>query len=490
MGVHAKFRIAMNLPNFKKWGWLCIILATTLNVSTLAEGPSAEVELLPPLDSESVEKADNEKSKVLTLFQAEELALKNSPTLQSSRYSAMVRHEQLGQWLHNIYPQVSVSAGLSHSGTIDSGSAGGRSISLLTTSVTARQSLLDFSRRPRLRKAELAESSALADLESDRQDLLLNVRKAWFTCYIDQDLLDIARETANNRAVRLNEAEQHYKNGLKAKSDVVSAQADLAEAQYKVIEKETRLKLDWVSLNTTMGLAESEPYRLVLDPYWEDFVNSGSESFVATALSNRPELLDLQAQLKSALYELEIINSEKYPTVDLSGSLSGAGSITPFTVSWSLGVSLNWTIFDGFLRKYEKSAQKLQARVIAQNFEAQRIKIYQEVKSAEVSLLQSQAAITSAEYALASAKEKYRLASARYKVGVSDSVELSNAELTLSQAQTDYANARNNLRLAKASMIRALGIDDMDNLPTDNKEIILDTLPDIPAPYSPGGEKE
>ena len=82
------------------------------------------------------------------------------------------------------------------------------------------------------------------------------------------------------------------------------------------------------------------------------------------------------------------------------------------------------------------------------------------------------------------------MASARYKVGVSDSVELSDAELTLSQAQTDYANARNNLRLAKASMIRALGIDDMDNLPVDSKEIILDTLPDIPAPYSPGGEKE
>lgn len=490
MGVHAKFKIIMNLPSIKRWGWLCIVL-TTLSIPALADGPSSEVELLPSLDSISAEKEEiKEEQPALTLFQAEELALKNSPTLQASRYSAMVRHEELGLWLHNIYPQVSVSAGFNHSGTISSDGVGVKPINRLSASVSARQSLIDFSRRPRLRRAELAESSALANLESVRQELLLNVRKAWFTCYIDQDLLDIAKETAVNRTIRLNEAEQHYKTGLKAKADVVSAQADLASAQYMVIERETRLKLDWVSLNTAMGLAESEPYRLILDPYWEDFVNSGSESFVATALANRSELLDLQSQLKSALYELEIINAEKYPTVDLSGSLGGAGSLSPFNGSWSLGINVNWTIFDGFLRKYEKSAQKLQARVIAQNFEAQRIKVYKEVKSAEVSLLQSQAGIKSAEYALASAKEKYRLAAARYKVGISDSVEVSDAELTLSQAQIDYANARNNLRLAKASMIRALGIDDMDNLPIDSKEIILDTLPDIPAPYSPEGEKE
>ncbi len=508
----------MNLYYKSQWPALCLLtLSLVWGIPPAAHGsppasadpalavqtpqaPSAQAEELPP-------SAPNPEEKSLSLYQAEELALRHSPTLRSSRYSAMVTHEQLGQWLSNVYPSFSLSSGFNHSGTlqasrestivdpttnqtikVDSGGST-RSNSRFTVGLNVSQTLIDLTRKPRLRQAELAEVSALADLEAERQNVLLEVRRAWFTCYIDQTLWDIALEVVANRQVRLREAEEHYKTGLKARSEVVSAQADLAAAQHEAHKAQTQLLVDWVALNQAMGLFSDEPYRLELNPYWEQVGELDSERLVAVAMSQRPELLRLQAQLRSALAELDIINAEGWPTLRASGSLGANGALSPIEGTWSLGVSLNWSLFDGFMRQYQESAQKIRARALAEDFEAQRLSIYQEVKSAEVALRQSETSILSAEASLASAQEKYRLAAARYKVGVADSVEVSDAEVSLAQAQEEHAQALNTLRLAKAQMIKALGVDDMDRLPQDVQPITLDALPPMPDTLFNDGQK-
>ncbi|MGM9991604.1 MAG: TolC family protein [Candidatus Bruticola sp.] len=532
----------MNFFYSKNWLLLCAAAATALSLTQsarcssganevpaqTAEAVSGQVQSTASVSQKSVRDSytslmlnDLEKMKQfrkeasipddaaeLTLFQAEEYALKCSPILQSSKYSAMVTHEQLGQWLSNIYPSISFSAGFTHSGmfanqsersmtdpitgqTISVSSGGGNnSSSRVNTGITVSQNLIDLSRRPLLRRAELAEAAALAELEAQRQEVLLNVRKSWFACYVDQTMLVIALENVHNKEARLYEARQHYETGLKAKSEVVSAESDLAAAQHEVVKAKTQLLVDWVTLNVSMGRSEAEPYQLRLDPYWEHFEQIDSEKLIKTAMSHRAELLGSQIALRSALNELDVIRSDYYPTLKASGSLGGSGSLSPFEGNWSLGVSLNWSLFDGYLRRYEESAQKIKARALAEDFQNQRLKIYQEVKSAEVSLRQSKASISSAEAAMASAKEKYRLAAARYKVGIGTNVEVSDAEVSLVQAQSDYASALNDLRVAKAVMIKALGVNDMDNLPEISEEIRLDEVPELPQPFNSGASAE
>lgn len=521
----------MNLYTFKRWWIVCLLLCASVNSAQAERRSSSDIQepacpdkasvlsasqsdrisselkaeaeravknhAAPSAESDAALKGSShedlqpeaedkpEERASLTLFEAEEYALAHSPTLQSSKYSAMVSHEQLGQWLANVYPDVSFSAGFTESGSLEAHRSNGivKGSGRWTGGLSIKQNLLDFTRRPRLRKYELNELSALTELENTRQGLLLEVRRAWFTCYIDQELLDIAQDNVKNRQVRLEEAVKHYEIGTKAKSDVISARADLAVSQNEVIRAQTQLSFDWISLNVLIGKQDSEPYRLVLDPYWDDFAEADRDRLVAVAFANRPELLKLQTKLRSALADLEIIDAENYPNLSLNGSVGAGGTLSPLETSWSVGVSLNWSIFDGYLNEYQDSAQRFQILAIAQDFETERLAVYKEVCSAEVGLRQVKAAIASSESSLALAQEKYRLALARYKVGVGSSVEVSDAELTLAQAQTDYAEARNNLRLAKAVMIKSLGIEDMDNLPAETREIILDPLPEAPEVY-------
>lgn len=460
----------------------------------LDTSPSGNI--APKPSNNSITPAMPEKESLLTLEEAVSQALDNSPTLRSSQWSIVAAQDRTEETLTSIYPTISFSADLSHSGTIKSKSSsvivnttdtgagsmvidgGSRSsTSRLGATLSVRQVLMDLARKSRLRQSELSEAISMASFEAARQDVILQTRKAWFAAFIDQCIVDIRKEAIANKELRLEQANAMYKSGTKARIDIATAETDLANAKLQLIQAETKLKLDWVDLNAIMGLTEDEPYRLIADPYWEQMPELDDTKLVNAALSLRPELLSLQAQLRSQLTQLEIINASGKPSLSASASFGGSGSLTPFDYSWSVGIGLNWTIFDGFLRKYETNEATASAHALAESFEQKRIDIYKEVASSIVALRQAGAERDAAETTLAKAKENYRLASARYKVGVGSSVEVSDAELSLSQAETEAATASNKIRTAKADLIRAIGADDLENLP--EAEIITpDPLPD------------
>ena len=220
---------------------------------------------------------------------------------------------------------------------------------------------------------------------------------------------------------------------------------------------------------------------MVLGEYWDKGVDLTEEELVRLALSHRPELIAAQAELRAQLCSLELADSSKYPSLRASAGINESGNMTPLDGTWNVGLSLNWTLFDGYLSRYEKQSAAAAARQTAERFEQQRLNIYSEVMSKAVTMRQAAAAVSAARAGLEKAKESYRLASARYQVGVGQSIEVSDAEVALEQAQMSYVTAASTYRQSKAELLRAVGVDDFDNLPEDSEPIELDALPDEPS---------
>ncbi len=438
---------------------------------------------------------------VLTLQDAEAQALTHHHRLAASVHNAEAAAQRVGQSSSTLYPSLDATANFSHSDVfgpdsssatvvttqspganipvVVSGDQQGSSRDSLNANLTARQTLLDFSRPHQLEQARQNERVALAELDGIRQDVLLEVRKAWFTAFIDQAVLDIRQQTVANREARLSQARAFYEGGTKARIDVATAESDLAQARLQALQAETQLQVDWVTLNVAMGLAHPAPYRLVLDPDWETAPDLDTEQLVRTAMACRPELRTLQARLRGQIAALRAIGADGLPTLSANATLAGNGSPTPLDGSWSIGVSLNWSLFDGFLRRYQDGEARATARSLAEQFEQQRITVYQEVATRIVQVRQASAQIAAARTALDAASESHRLASARYKVGVGSSLELADAELALSQAQTDLASAANTLRTSRAELTRAVGVEDLARMPDLDQMIELDPIPGV-----------
>lgn len=443
-------------------------------------------------------------SATLTLEQAEARALSNNPQINASAYSAEAAGQQVGATSSSLYPTLDAAVNYNHSADI--GSAGGETVvnnpgaglnipivvqgrdgstsirDTVSTSLTARQTLLDFTRKHDIEAARQGERAALFTLDQTRQDVLLQVRQRYFDVYIDQVILDIRQETVDNRRARLEQAQGLYQAGSRARIDVASAESDLAQAQLALLRAQTQLDVDWIRFNVAMGAPEDTRYQLVLDEARERVPELDPDRLLETALAYRPELRNLEARLKAQLERLDAVYAGRLPTVGANASLGGSGQPTPLDGSWSAGLSLNWNIFDGMLSRYQAGEARATARSLAEQLEQQRLSVYQEVATQTVAVRQAAAQRDAAEVALASARESYRLASERYRVGVGSAIEVSDAELQLATAQSEVANASHALRNARAQLERAVGVRSIADLPEPAPQVVA---PEIPGTRTP-----
>jgi len=499
--MNLRAKRAARARSTRPWRWAYRVLVLAAALSWNSPAWSLETGDAPLAPAAWSGPATDPNAPTLTLPQAEAAALSRHHRLASSLHSAEAAAQRVGQTSASLYPSVDITSNFSHSDVFGPDASGatvvttpgtGTNIPVVVTgdqkgssrdnfnaTLTARQVLVDFSRPHQLEQSRQSERVALAEVDAVRQDVLLEVRKAWFAAFIDQAILDIRQETVANREARLAQAQAFYQGGTKARIDVATAEADLAEARLRALEAETQLQVDWVALNVAMGLACPSPYRLVEDPAWETVPDLDPDRLVRTAMACRPELRTLQARLRGQIAALKLIGADRLPTLSANASLGGSGSPTPLDGTWSVGVSLNWNLFDGYLRRYQDGEARATARSLAEQFEQQRITVYQEVASRMVQVRQASAQIAAARTALEAARESYRLAAARYKVGVGSSLELSDAELALSQARTDLASAANTLRTSRAELTRAVGVEDLSRLPEPDQAIESDPIPGV-----------
>jgi outer membrane protein TolC len=124
---------------------------------------------------------------------------------------------------------------------------------------------------------------------------------------------------------------------------------------------------------------------------------------------------------------------------------------------WNVGLTLNWTIFDGGgkVARYKEAKANLEAsQARVRDTELQ---IWQNVEQSYLNLGEAEERIGAARKAVESAEENYQLARGRFDAGVANIIELTDAQLALTQAQSDEAQALSDYRIAIARLERALG---------------------------------
>jgi len=143
---------------------------------------------------------------------------------------------------------------------------------------------------------------------------------------------------------------------------------------------------------------------------------------------------------------------------DSRGSISTPnGNFTTESKDWQIGLELRWNIFDGGnkIARYREalaSLQSAQAQV-----RSQELTIAQDVEQAYLNVGAADEQIQAARAAVASAEENFRLAKGRFDAGVGTILDLTDAQLALTQAQSTEAQALTSFRIAVATLERALG---------------------------------
>jgi outer membrane protein len=410
-----------------------------------------------PLPSSGVRGNPQETDRVsavstLNRRQAEQLALKNNPTISVSALLALAQKQVVRETRADELPSVSGSltgVGAEQGSRIGSGSlTASRLLNHAGAGVQLNQLLTDFGRtRNLIASSSLQAKASAANAQATREQILLATDLAFYGALEAQATAEVAESTEAARQAVSDQVNALTASKLKSMLDLSFAQVNLSQAKLLVLDTRNQQNAAMAALDAILGFDSSQSYRLIDDdPQTLAQVPPTPDSLIALALQQRPDLqaLDLAHQADQRFSRAQ--HDQLLPTISALGiaGVTPVGSSEYFTENWygAAGVNVSVPIFNGFRFSAEASEANLRAKASAERTRDLRDRIVRDVRTAWLAASTAEQRRKVTRELLQQAETALDLAKTRYQLGLSSIVELSQAQLQQTEAQIQNANAR------------------------------------------------
>jgi len=401
----------------------------------------------------------------LTLEESIRTALANNTDVRTAEEQVAKARAVTRQARAGLGPQV--SAGVTHSwtGPIASMTVGTQTVVLGVPETTITQLSLalpvDISRQisTAVGSADLARLAQEFGLAAVRQSVALQVQEAYLGVLRVQALENVAREALAAAQEHHQIAQLQQKAGVVAPFDVLRAEVQVASYRQDLLAKQNAVDLAVANLNRVMGTDVNRPLRLV-EPALTERAAVELAASQQEAEQRRPEVLQAQTLLQAARKGVKLARAGLQPSFALAAGYSYDANPSGFagqSESWNVSAAVRLPLFDSgatHARVHQAQADVATAE-LRERDAGQQVSL--EVRQAYLSLREAKQRMSTSEKDVAQAREALRLAQARYRAGVSASVEVTDAEVAFAQSLSNQVNARYDYELAQARLDRAVG---------------------------------
>ncbi len=175
---------------------------------------------------------------------------------------------------------------------------------------------------------------------------------------------------------------------------------------------------------------------------------------------NRSDLKSSMADIRTLEYQLKITRNNLFPSISASAGISTSYSDqyslgnekVPFNdqffdqrINRSIGFSVNIPIFQNWNRMYNIQSSKVQLKNAELNLDNSRLQIIQEVTQAYNDYTSYVQQLEASDKSLIASERAFQTQQERYNVGSSTLIELSQAQASYVEAQSNYTQATYNL---------------------------------------------
>jgi len=393
--------------------------------------------------------ARGQEAKTLSLSEAREIAIKNHPKITAAELIALASKQAVREVQSVYYPRITANVtAVDATANNTRIAAGGLNNPLILTreaeGVDVAQVITDFGRSINLSaSAKLHARASAQNALATRAEILLALDAAYFEALQAQSVLDVAQQTVKTRQVTFDQVNEMAKNKIRSGLDLSFANVDLGEGKLLLASARNELQSAFERLSNLLADREPRTYLLVDVP--TNVVQlPDTMQLVQTALNDRPDLVQLRLERDASSRFVRAEKGLNYPTV----SAIGSAGVVPLHDSLmrdnyaAAGVNLSLPIFEGFLFSAREQEAELKSRAAAEDLRDAEDNVIRDVRVAVLNLNYAAERMSLTEQVLASANEAFELAQARYNVGSSSIVELTQAQLNQTQAQIEESKAK------------------------------------------------
>ncbi|TAL89305.1 MAG: type I secretion protein TolC [Rhodanobacter sp.] len=411
----------------------------------------------------------------------------NDPVLAQADATRLATGEGVPQARALLLPQVSAGLSLDQ---VNGGSGGGTTVApdpntgqlITVTSQTGHtrtrgingqvsQTVLDFSKYANLKAAHSAANAQDEIYQAALQNLLVRVTAAYFTVLNDEDQLTFSKANEDAFKRQYDQANQQYKVGLSAITNVYQAKAYYENARTQTIAAQNTLDNDKEALRVITGKPVGELKKLRDDLPLQPPAPSDPGAWVKQALQTNPNLLAQQDNVETAEHNITAARAGHLPTITAGVSYSKTTGWFQRPLSFpnrphsiTMGLTLNVPLFEGggtqsrvrqsiYQRDAATDAMELQRRQVIQNT----LNYYRSVIAGISQVQSGKASVDSGQKALEATR-------AGFQVGTQTFTDVLLAIQTLTQSESTYSQARHQFILNKLLLQQAAGAADFNDI--------------------------
>ncbi len=426
------------------------------------------------------------QAKPFSLMEALNLTLERNLSLRKALLKKKQIDEKAEIVLSGVRPQLSLSSKGSTYNLQDSSAAsslgsptglsnyatptgqGGKSPSVLQNSMSISQVLFDgFRTKDELTLVDLEKKSGDWDVFIARQNALNDVTNAYLNALRMEGLLQVSLASERAALGHLAQSLDRQKARMGTRFEVLQAKTQLSKVRGEVSKAKNAAILAKLTLFNAINISPQQaPLQEVRPLRTVGFdLKQSSE-----AVDNRAELKQLFLKKQVDQKNIELNDRSYLPTVSGVGSYSMQGSGTDRY--WMMEVNSQWNLFDGGHTRAKSNQTKLDLAMDEATIEQAEAALGLEIEKSLRDRDEAKERFQIADEGLIFAKESVLLAESRYTAGMGTSIEVIDAQTSLTQAEQDRIGAHYDLQAAELNLAKALGIDLGDYLIGSSKPSI------------------
>ena len=390
--------------------------------------------------------------KMLTLQQAESIALENHPGIRGADERIKVQEASVEKARAGYYPTLGAKGTYENKPWPATPRA---EQNFYKTTGEVDWLLTDFGRREgTIRREEGTLEARRFARRTSLEEVVFGVRRAFFDYLRAEALVRVEQDTVKDRQTLVRQARGFFDVGTRPKIDVARAEASLFAAEAGLIAAQNGVRIAWARLKNAMGVTRFEERPVAADVVVHPATMS-LEAAVKAAFESRAELKEVQARLAAQQEAIDVAKLGRMPRLRFDGQY-GESWHNDQDIASSMLI-LDIPLFAGFTVKPEIEKNVRDYAVIKAQREEQRQRIALEVEESYLNLLEAGERIKANEAQKRSAKENLGLANGRYQVGVGSIIEITEAQVINTRAQTDHIRSVYDHKVAEARLARAMG---------------------------------
>jgi len=321
------------------------------------------------------------------------------------------------------------------------------------------QSVFDWTSIERARSSQAQVKAAEFSAKDAREMVVLVIVSNYLLVLADQSEVESATSQRDTAKALFEQASDQKTVGLASAVDVLRSQVQLQSREQKLIAARNSLAKQKIALARTMGLPAGQQFNLATHVPYQELTTSSLDEAIQRAYKARADFQSQANRVRSAELAGKAASAERYPSIGAETDY-GLSGVNPGSSHGTVdaAATLRVPIFQGGRVHGDVLRAEASLTEEKQRLEDLRAKIDQEVRDVYLDLEADGQQVSVENSAVKLATQTLEQSRDRFSSGVTDNIEVVQAQDALAIATDAYIASLYSYNMAKISLARATGV--------------------------------